>query len=122
MPDITTKADYQEYQESIAQFIAREGLRFLSTGTVDRLAPDYDPEAEWAEGESWFSWSPCECCGSHLGGDREYLYARNAADELIQFTICEDCVYYVNYGRLDDQTMERVGASSGLVERELARG
>lgn len=109
MPDITTKAEYAEYESSIAQFIESEGIEHLSTGTVDQLSPDYDPLAEWPEGESWFSRSPCECCKSHLGGDREYLYAINKADNLVQFTICEDCVYYVNYGRLPDTTMERIG-------------
>jgi hypothetical protein len=24
-------------------------------------------------GEDWFSWSPCECCGSPLGGMRNHL-------------------------------------------------
>lgn len=27
------------------------------------------------EPEPWFSWSPCEACGSTLGGDREYATA-----------------------------------------------
>lgn len=112
MPDIQTKQDYVEYVDSVAQFIAAEGIKHLSTGTIDQLSPDYDPNAEWPEGEAWFSWSPCECCKSHLGGDREYLYAHNTTDELVQFTICEDCVYFINYGRLDDTTMMRVESAT----------
>jgi hypothetical protein len=35
-----------------------------------------DPgEEEREESESWFSWQPCDGCGSHLGGDREYATA-----------------------------------------------
>jgi hypothetical protein len=108
MPDITTKADYQEYEESVARFIADEGIQHLSTGTADLLAGE---DLDCEQGEPWFSWRPCQCCKSHLGGSREYLYARDRNDELVQFTICEDCVYYVNYGRLDDQTMSRVQAA-----------
>jgi hypothetical protein len=33
-----------------------------------------DPDAE-----PWFSWSPCEGCGSTLGGDREYGYVGRPA-------------------------------------------
>lgn len=110
MPDIQTLSDYQEYEWSVAQFIESEGIQFLSTSCVGYLDPEYDSESEeFQEGEPWFSWHSCECCKSPLGGDREYLYGRNSADELVQFTICEDCVYYVEYGRLDDTTMERIG-------------
>ena len=97
-----TKQWYAEYQKRVAAFIAREQITFLSTSCqeLDQLGNEDAPERE-----PWFSWSPCECCGSHLGGNREYLYARDASDEIVQFTICEDCVYYVNYGQLDDTTM-----------------
>jgi hypothetical protein len=110
MPDIKNKQDYAEYEKSVADFIAREQLSFLSTGTEDRLDPNIHSEAYTGRdsGEPWFSWHPCECCQSALGGNREYLYARNAANEIVQFEICEDCVYYINYGRLDDSTMMRV--------------
>lgn len=104
MPDITNRKQYEQYQADVAKFIANKGLSFLSTGCSDSLESDeYEHECE-----PWFSWSPCECCGCGLGGNREYLFARNEQDEIVKFTICEDCVYYVNYGRLDDTTMARV--------------
>jgi hypothetical protein len=31
-----------------------------------------DPEAESTD--TWFSWSSCDGCGSHLGGDRQYCH------------------------------------------------
>ena len=32
------------------------------------------------EGDPEFSWCPCECCGSHLGGDRHELIAVTLED------------------------------------------
>jgi len=106
MPDIQNANEYAKYQQNVAEFIQREELSFLSTGTWD-YSEGERPE-DWCD-EPWFSWKPCEMCGCHLGGNREYLYARNAQDEIVTFTICEDCVYYTEYGRLDDQTMMRIG-------------
>ena len=111
MPDIETKAQYLGYQARVASFIAYEGLSFLSTGCTPYGRPENEQEDN-QDGEPWFSWKPCECCGCTLGGSREYLFARDTAQEICQFTICEDCVYYVNYGRLDDQTMTRIEAGS----------
>jgi hypothetical protein len=99
MPDIQTKQDYEAYQKTVAEFIERENLSFISTGTNDGEHGDVDP---------WFSWRPCPCCQSSLGGLREYLWAW-AGETRVQFEICEDCVYYLEYGRLDDTTMFRVG-------------
>ena len=110
MPAITSKAEYAQYEADVAEFVAREGISFLSTSCNE---PDW-MEGD-SEGEPWFSWSPCECCGCSLGGNREYLYAKApegtvGPDGIAQYIICEDCVYYVNYGRLDDATMERIAA------------
>lgn len=35
---------------------------------IDMDHPEYELHAE-----DWFSWSPCECCGSTLGGNRNRL-------------------------------------------------
>jgi hypothetical protein len=86
MPDITNKAEYAQYEADVAEFIAREGISFLSTGTVDML----HAHSEEDTGEPWFSWSPCECCGCMLGGNREYLYGSDANNELAEYVICED--------------------------------
>jgi hypothetical protein len=97
MPDIKTKQDYEEYEKTVREFIKRDNLSFISTGTNDG-EQDVDP---------WFSWRSCECCQSGLGGNREYLCAWSG-ETRVQYEICEDCVYYHNYGRLDDTTMLRV--------------
>lgn len=107
MPDIMNKAQYQQYEADVAQFIEEEGIRFLRTGT------DTKSEDEGGSPDPWFSWRPCECCGCTLGGNREYLFAVDADGEQVQYEICEDCVYYVNYGRLDDQPMMRVEENHG---------
>jgi len=102
MPDIKTKQDYKEYQKAVKDFIERDNLSFISTGTNDGEHGDVDP---------WFSWRSCECCQSSLGGNREHLWAWSGETK-VQYEICEDYVYYHNYGRLDDTTMLRVEDSS----------
>ncbi|HEX4173969.1 MAG TPA: hypothetical protein VHY82_15985 [Acetobacteraceae bacterium] len=61
-------------------------LAFIANGDVPEDRPDLPEEiAEHmeaedlphivyaADGDDWFSWSPCECCGSRLGGNRNRL-------------------------------------------------
>jgi len=58
------------------------------------------------EDESYFSWKPCECCGSHLGGDRVDCNGYNPeTQEIYEYSVCIDCEYYAEYGQLDDMTM-----------------
>ena len=47
---------------------------------------------------SYFSWSPCECCGSILGGDRFDFTGRvgkKHTDQTIQLSCCVDCFEYL---------------------------
>lgn len=60
-------------------------------------------ERECAE-EPSFSWSSCDCCGSTLGGDR-YPAHGWLGKTLVHLDVCTDCLYYLNYGQLDDLTM-----------------
>lgn len=123
MPDIKNAQDYAEYEEHVAAFIEREKIEFLSTGSAECEdchgsgfidEDDADPceacdGSGWSIEEPWFSWRPCECCGSHLGGDREHLNAiHKPTGKATQYVICTDCVYYLEYGKLDDTTMLRV--------------
>lgn len=97
-----TKQEYVDYQESVREFFDRTGLTNLSPITTD--------DNDW---EEYFSWQPCECCGSPLGGSR---FDCNGAirnpdgtfEPSISFSVCIDCVYYAEYGRLDDLTMMEV--------------
>lgn len=88
-----TKKEYAEYEESVRAFFEKEGLNCLS-------AIDNEPEP-------YFSWQPCDCCGSPLGGDREECHGYNPTTKEIQgpYQVCTDCIYYNEYGQLDDMTM-----------------
>ncbi len=97
-----TAKQYADYESSVAAFHERNKLR----PGCNSAHHDEDGDTN----EPFFSWQPCECCGSHLGGDREtYSFAR---EDNTQFNadICVDCVYYLAYGVLDDMTMMSIEA------------
>lgn len=100
MPDIMNREDYESYQQSVASFFEREG--------VDNLSPMSDEDGDWIEDE--FSWRPCECCRCNLGGNRISCNGYNPTTQEVQgpYSVCGHCVYYNEYGRLDDETMSRV--------------
>lgn len=54
------------------------------------LVPNEDSEGEWFE--PYFSKSPCECCGSHLGGNRYDCTAIGKDLCLEDISVCPDCV------------------------------
>ena len=66
-------------------------------------------EAREDAGREEFTWSDCEVCGRGLEGAREPVHGVDADGEIIHLSACEDCAYFVAYGRLDDETMLRVG-------------
>jgi len=106
-----TKQEYTEYEFAVANFMAREGIKYLATGYL--VCPICGLEFEGycscgavAIDESFFSWQPCECCGTTLGGSREHATALNLVGKICEYTICTDCAYYAEYGELDDTTME----------------
>lgn len=88
-----TKAEYAAYEANVRETLDGLKLRNLSA-TCD---------------EPFFSWRPCEVCKSHLGGDR---YTANGFSEefgVVEFDmVCQDCIYYAEYGRLDDVTMDQI--------------
>jgi len=106
------RAEYTKYQANVERNL--KGLEFISTGACpgcDECGLDHDaPQAQIAEAsEAHFSWRSCECCGSSLGGNREPAHGYIKRDEgralLVHMDVCTDCVYFINYGKLDDQTM-----------------
>lgn len=44
------------------------------------------------DGEPWFSWSACDCCGSTLGGNREYAAAWLPVREYELTSVLKDAV------------------------------
>lgn len=51
-----------------------------------------------------FSWSPCESCGSHLGGHRYRVswFDLEDRDEHGAGTVCVDCACYIANGDVPD--------------------
>lgn len=52
-------------------------------------------------GEPHFSWSSCDSCGSHLGGDRHPAHgvAKNGEQEtIVHLDVCTDCLFYIANG------------------------
>jgi hypothetical protein len=85
-----TKQEYKDYEERVARFFDKEGINNLSG------------DGEWQD----FDHRPCECCKRPLGGQREHASGYNPATKEVQeYEICSDCLYYAEYGQLDDMTM-----------------
>lgn len=125
-----TKSAYARYQAAVDHNL--KGLAFVSTGactgctdcglpTIEEPDPDedwYDKErrekktkeiehARECADEGGFSWSGCDCCGSTLGGQRYAAHGVSTTDQrLSHLDVCVDCLYYINYGCLDDTQME----------------
>jgi len=75
--------EYNEHMDAMRAFYEREELGVM----VD------------IDAEPYFSWSPCECCGSHLGGDRYDMrgFSRVLPDApQFDYSICVDCYLAVN--------------------------
>ena len=70
---------------------------YKGEGTVPCDEKDRDSREE-----PGFSWSPCDCCGSSLGGDRHPAHGRSKDDSLIHLDVCTDCLFYINYGDLPE--------------------
>lgn len=84
-----TKQEYDAYESAVKSFFEKEGINCLS-----------------GDGEPYFSWRYCDCCSRPLGGMREDSKGYNpTTNEIYEYSVCEDCLYYVEYGQLDDMTM-----------------
>lgn len=83
-----------------------EGVKFFSLGAcpgcadcgLEDVEDMDDPAYEDCEGQTDFTWSPCECCGSSLGGTRYWAHGfvtlDNGKEVLCHFELCYDCFAY----------------------------
>lgn len=96
-PHIVTKLDYDRYVGAVKRYFDETGLCNLS--------PIVDDDGNWAD--NYFSWKGCDVCGRTLGGDRYECNGWSSKhDEVIdEIGVCIDCIYFAEYGRLDDSTM-----------------
>jgi hypothetical protein len=100
MSDIMNKQDYERYQKNVARFLEREVL--------DRLLPLPETE-EKSSTKPYFSTRPCDVCCYSLGGNRMNMGGPSKTDSTWRtYSVCEDCVYYNEHGRLEDSTMQRI--------------
>lgn len=118
-----TKREYAEYQESVRSFMESEGIENLSSGHIrcpecdgewtdgpdsyDECPNGHGSREEW--GEPYCSSHGCDCCGNTLQQMLEHATGYNREhDEVLEYQVCSDCVYYAEYGCLDDATMEAI--------------
>ena len=89
-----TKQQYDAYTQAVETFFKQEQINCLSS----------------SGGESFFSHRPCECCSRPLAGDRYEASGFNPQSNEVQaYEVCSDCLYYSEYGQLDDTTMLDMG-------------
>lgn len=87
-----TKKEYAEYEQTVKEFFEKEGIQNLSAISADN-----------GTCEPYFSWSSCDCCQTGLGGNRYDANGWNPTrEEVYEYRICEDCMYYAECGHLDD--------------------
>jgi hypothetical protein len=115
-----TTQEYENYERHFREFMEREGLNNLSASRYK--CPDCDqpfvcsacPRCGKDGGEfpvePYFSWSPCIVCDCLEGGDRYDGNGWSERDQCIKEYegVCGDCVFYAEYGRLDDAMMDRL--------------
>ena len=90
-----TKKEYENYTTRVELFFKNEGINNLSQITDDD-----------GDCEPYFSSKNCDCCNRSLGGDRYDCNGYNPETKEVQeYSVCIDCVYYAEYGQLDDMTM-----------------
>jgi len=93
--EINTLDDYVKFQQAIAEFFDSEGINCLTTD---------------CQSVAYFDWRSCDCCNGTLGGNRYYASGYNPTTKEVQsgYSVCEDCIYFVKYGELPDETMMRI--------------
>lgn len=107
------KAEYADYVARVHHFFKSEGLQNLTGGhiTCPNCGTEFDDEfcsqcgvSRELVNESYFSWKQCDCCGTNLGGNRQYATGWDGK-QVREYEVCDDCIYFAEYGRLDDLTM-----------------
>lgn len=85
------KEDYEKYKKNVAAFFEREGINNLS---IKENCED-----------SFFTWQHCECCNGLPGSRYDSSGYNPTTKEVYDYQVCPDCIYYAEYGQLDDSTM-----------------
>lgn len=105
-----TKAQ-QEYVDTIIEAENATKYRRISPGAAsccgqcrsDFGLEENDPAWKSLSDEGGFSWYACEVCRSHLGGNRYAAHGFDANDEVIHYSICGDCLFYLANGDVPER-------------------
>lgn len=92
----------EELEKQVEDFFKKEGIRDLISARRNEnfVCPHCGEEVGI---DPYFSWYPCECCKRSLGGNREHAAGYNpVTKEIYCYEVCEDCLYYAEYGELPD--------------------
>ena len=101
------KNEYENYKQDVKLFCDTEHIV-----TLDAITDNGNDETK----EPYFSAVYCECCRSHIPGDRLDCIAYNEKDHKIyNYTVCLDCYYYFEYGCLDDMTMDEIASNNEII-------
>ena len=88
-----TEKEYKEYEQRVESY--------YKDNEFDVSSPMDD--------ESFFSHRPCECCKRPEAGQRyNVCFGTVGKQETVIASLCPDCLYYSQYGQLDDVTMGEV--------------
>lgn len=97
-----------EFTEAVER--GSEGLKYFSVGLcsscihcqsdtgLDEAALASALENGGVQDEEFFSWDPCELCGTGVGGNRDTVHAVDKNGDIVHLTICIDCVLYISNG------------------------
>jgi hypothetical protein len=90
-----TKQEYAEYERRVAEFSRLNDIKIVS----QKYDGEYPVKNE-------FDYRKCECCGrDENAGERFTMVAISNTNVTYEFEFCVDCMYYAEYGQLDDMTM-----------------
>lgn len=102
-----TRKEYEKYVAKVETFFDREGITHLSM-----TIPDYGEQSKCKycgrqiDGAAFFSYLACECCGHTENGDRYHCSGFHPqAGNILCFDVCPDCMYFSQYGQLEDKIM-----------------
>ena len=98
---------FEDFKEPKEDF---ENLERDFTRRYQKKTKGYEIHSqEDPEDEGHFSWSPCDTCGSRLGGNRTTCLLTNPGVDrrgkkypVVRVESCDDCLYFAAYGRLSD--------------------
>jgi ferredoxin len=95
------------YTDAVARGLARLGDTTPSSSVCPGVCPSCTTcacelgfESVAAYADPFFSWRPCDICGSSLGGNREVYHYLRGENRTIEHgaSMCTDCVVYLATG------------------------